>query len=318
MSYRGLSKKPLLFRSFTGLTVSEFDYIYKEIESKYEEYERLRRQCFSEEGKKKKKKTRKRDVGAGRPFKLKARERLLMLLVYYRLYITYTLSGFLFDLDQSNVCRDLSILEPLVMQCVPLPMKLYNSTRITTRRLRTIEEVEEYFPGFQAFIDSTEQEIPRPKNKRRRKSQYSGRKKKHTVKTQLMVNTEGLILHKTDHKGGRKHDYDVYKHNHPTTPLQVENVVDLGYLGIEKDFPTVKSVLPIRKKKNTLLSNDDIKYNKNHSRRRIIVEHTICRIKKFGIMGTKFRNRLRRYNNISSIICGLLNFRVMQSRRISI
>ena len=41
--------------------------------------------------------------------------------------------------------------------------------------------------GFKAFIDSTEQEIPRPKNKRRRKSYYSGRKKKHTVKTQLMV-----------------------------------------------------------------------------------------------------------------------------------
>jgi hypothetical protein len=320
MSYRRLSKKPLLFRSFSGLTVSEFDYIYEEIESKYEEYERTRRrQCLSEEeGKKRKRKIRKRDVGAGRPFKLKARERFLMLLVYYRLYITYTLSGFLFDLDQSNVCRDLSILEPLVMQCVPLPRKLYKRTGITRRRLQTIEEVEQYFPGLKTFIDSTEQEIPRPKNKRRRKSHYSGRKKKHTVKTQLMVNSEGMILHKTAHKGGRKHDYDVYKHNHPITPSQVENVVDLGYLGIKKDFPTVKSVLPIRKKKNTLVSNDDIKYNKNHSRLRIIVEHTICKIKKFGIMGTKFRNRLRRYNNISDIISGLLNFRVMQSNRISI
>jgi hypothetical protein len=38
----------------------------------------------------------------------------LMLLVYYRLYITYTLSGFLFDLDQSNICRDISIIEPLI------------------------------------------------------------------------------------------------------------------------------------------------------------------------------------------------------------
>jgi hypothetical protein len=317
MSYRRLSKKPLLFRSFTGLTVSEFDDIYEEIESKYEEYERTRRQCLSEVGEEEKK-IRKRDVGAGRPFKLKARERFLMLLVYYRLYITYTLSGFLFDLDQSNVCRDLSILEPLVMQCVPLPRKLYKRTRIITRRLRTIKEVEQYFPGLKTFIDSTEQEIPRPKNKRRRKSQYSGRKKKHTVKTQLMVNTEGLILHKTGHKGGRKHDYDVYKHNHPITPSQVENVVDLGYLGIEKDFPTVKSVLPIRKKKNTLLSSDDIKYNTNHSRLRIIVEHTICKIKKFGIIGTKFRNKLKRYNNISDIISGLLNFRVIQSNRISI
>jgi len=48
-------------------------------------------------------------------------------------------------------------------------------------RLRTVDEVEEYFPGFKAFIDSAEQEIPRPKNKRRRKSYYSGKKKKHTV-----------------------------------------------------------------------------------------------------------------------------------------
>ena len=95
-----------------------------------------------------------------------------MLLVYYRLYITFTLSGFLFDLDQSNVCRDISILEPLVKECIPLPKKLYKRTR---RRARTIDEVEENFPGFKAFIDTTEQEIPRPKNKKKRKSYYSGK-----------------------------------------------------------------------------------------------------------------------------------------------
>ena len=101
-----------------------------------------------------------------------------MLLVYYRLYITFTLSGFLFDLDQSNVCRDISILEPLIKRCIPLPEKLYKRTR----RLGTIDEVEKYFPGFKAFIDSSEQEIPRPtKNKRKRKSYYSGKKKKHTT-----------------------------------------------------------------------------------------------------------------------------------------
>ena len=69
----------------------------------------------------------------------------------------------------------------------------------------TIDEVEEYFPGFKAFIDSSEQEIPRPKNKRKRKSYYSGKKKKHTVKTQYMVNGEGTILHKTGHDRGRIH-----------------------------------------------------------------------------------------------------------------
>jgi hypothetical protein len=83
------------------------------------------------------------------------------------MYITYTLSGFLFDLDPSNVCRDISIIEPLIKLCIPLPEKLYKRTR----RLRTIDEVEEYFPGFKAFIDSSEQEIPRPKNKRKEKEE---------------------------------------------------------------------------------------------------------------------------------------------------
>ena len=66
--------------------------------------------------------------------------------------------------------------------------------------------------------------------------------KKHIVKTQHMVNREGLKLHKTKHKKGRKHDYDVYKNNHPNTPIQVEDVFDLGYMGVQNDFPTVKSV----------------------------------------------------------------------------
>ena len=109
MSYARLSRKPLLFKSFTGLAVSEFDVIAKEIESKYDEHERKRLSN----------RKRKRDIGAGRPFKLKAKERFLMLLVYYRLEITFTLSGFLFDLDQSNICRDISIIEPLIKQCIP-------------------------------------------------------------------------------------------------------------------------------------------------------------------------------------------------------
>jgi DDE superfamily endonuclease len=102
-----------------------------------------------------------------------------MLLVYYRLYITHTLSGFLFDLDQSNVYRDIIHIEPLVKRCIPLPERLYN----ITRRLRTVlEEVEKYFPEFKAFIDVIEQEIQRPKDKNRKKrNYYSGKKKRHTV-----------------------------------------------------------------------------------------------------------------------------------------
>ena len=96
---------------------------------------------------------------------------------------------------------------------------------------------------------------------------------------------------------------------------------DLGYFGVQvqNDFPTVKSVLPVKKKKNSIiLSNEERTYNRKHSQLRIIVEHAICRIKKFGIMGAKFRNRLSKYDNASDIVSGLLNFRVMQFNRMSL
>ncbi|MBV9177863.1 MAG: hypothetical protein JO297_12575 [Nitrososphaeraceae archaeon] len=167
------------------------------------------------------------DVGAGRPFKLKTKERLsLMLLVYYRLYITYTLSRFLFDLDQSNVCRDISIMEPLIKLSVPLPKKLYKRTR---RRLRII--------------------ILR-------------------------------LLCK----------------------LQI-SLLDLGYLGVKNDLPTVKYVLSFRKnRKRSELSNEEKRHNRKHSKLRVVVEHTVSRIKKFEIMGTKFRNKLGRYDHASDIV----------------
>ncbi len=105
------------------------------------------------------------------------------------LYITYTLTGFLFDIDQSNICRDIQKIEGLIRQCVPIPQKTYN----ITKRLKTPEAVEKYFPGFLAFTDCTQQQqIPRPEDKRRRKAYYSGKKKRHTVKNQIMVNNQWL------------------------------------------------------------------------------------------------------------------------------
>ena len=127
-----------------------------------------------------------------------------------------------------------------------------------------------------------------------------------------MVNNRGFIIHKTTKKKGRKHDYHVYKKNHPVTPKQVVNVIDLGYLGIEKDFPEQLSALPYRKERNHKLSNEQKEYNKIHSKKRIIVvEHTICRLKKYRIMNDIFRNKLRKYNRISDIVTGLINYRIM-------
>jgi hypothetical protein len=218
------------------------------------------------------------------------------------------LAGFLFDLDQSNICRDIQKIESLIRQCVPIPQKLYNKTK----RLKTPEEVEKYFPIFMAFIDSTEQPIPRPINNNKRTIFYSSKKKRHFVKTQLLVNNHGYILHKVAHKKGKRHDYNIYKRNHPVIPKQVVTLVDLGYRGMEKDFPEQLSALPFKKKRNVELSQEEKEYNKNHSEKRIVIEHTtICRLKKYRVMRDTFGNKLRKYNRMSDIVTGLVNYRIM-------
>ena len=114
-------------------------------------------------------------------------------------------------MNQSNVCRDIQKIEGLIRQCLPIPQKLYK----VTRRLKTKEEVEQYFPGFLAFVDVTEQAIPRPENRLRRRIYYSGKKKKHTVKNLYTTNQKGLIIYKTKRRQiGKNHDYNIYKKNH--------------------------------------------------------------------------------------------------------
>lgn len=250
----------MLFKSFTGISVQQFDDVYKEIESKYEKYE-IKRLSF------KRKYKRERAIGAGRHFKLDIRNRVIMVLVYYRLYITYTLIEFLFGLNnQSNICRDIQKIEGRIRCCLPIPQKLYK----VTRRLKTKEEVEQYFSGFLAFVDVTEQQpIPRPKNRLRGRIYYSGKRKKHTVKNLYTANQMGLIIYKSKHKQiGKKHDYNIYKKGHLKLPKEVVSLFDLGFLGVQKDFVEQKSSLPIKKEKDCELSSQEKDYNHNHSKRR--------------------------------------------------
>ena len=175
------------------------------------------------------------------------------------------------------------------------------------------EEVEQqYFPEFIAFVDVTEQYIPRPKNRLRRRIYYSGKKKKHTVKNLYTANQMGLIIYKSKRRQiGKNHDYNIYKKNHLDVPEDVESLFDLGFLGVQKDFPEQKSSLPIKKEKDCELSSQEKDYNRNHSKRRIVIEHAICRLKKYRIMNDIFRNRLTKYDIVSDIVSGLVNYRIM-------
>jgi hypothetical protein len=286
--------------------VSEFDALYAKVEEAYPAFEEKRLYRAD----------RKRKVGAGHPFKLPLNDRLLMLLMYYRLYVTSTLLSFLFNLGQTNVLKDIRALEPLVSEVLPLPKKVHQKAR----RLRTIDEVEAVFPGFKAFLDATEQEIPRPKSKRRRKTHYSGKKKRHTVKTQITVNENGLIVHKTKHAKGSRHDYALFKWCHPNLPDEVCLGLDRGYDGVQNDYPDLNSEVPFKRRspgrgktgvKAKELTSEQKAFNRKLSKERMVVEHTISRLKKFRVMAHTFRNRLKHYDTMTNIVCGLTNFRTM-------
>ncbi len=305
LNYDVLSKKSLIFKSFTGLEVPELDVFHTKIQDSHAAYEQRRLH----------RKDRKRKIGAGHPFKLPLKDRLVMLLMYYRLYVTSTLLGFLFDLGQTNVLKDIRMLEPLVVEVLPLPKKLHQKAG----RLGTLDEVEALFPGFKAFLDATEQEIPRPRAKGKRRTHYSGKKKKHTVKTQITVNADGLIVHKTPHARGSRHDYALFKWRHPRLPDGVRLGVDLGYDGIQNDYPMFNALVPFKRRspgrgkrgvKAKELTGEEKVFNQRLSRERVVVEHTISRLKKFRIMAHKFRNRLRRYDVMTDIACGLVNLRI--------
>ena len=291
-----LAKRPKQFLSVTGLTVPQFDSLSKEIKKNYKTTEQKRLS----------KDKREREIGAGHKFDLSLKDRILMLLMYYRMYTTYDMLGMIFDLDKSNVMRNIRYLEPAVKQSIPIPAKKYADSK----KLKTMQEIQQFFPDLIAITDGTEQQIPRPKNRTKRKTHYSGKKKKHTVQNQITVNLDGVIIHKSTHSPGSHHDYKIYKSKHPTFSEKLLIFYDLGYMGIEKDFENQISVLPYKKKRGKELTDSQKEWNKIQSKIRIKVEHIIAQIKKFRISRDTFRNKLCRYDMVSEIVCGIVNFKI--------
>ena len=88
-----------------------------------------------------------------------------------------------------------------------------------------------------------------------------------------------------------------------------------------KDFPGLNCVHPFKRKgrggrghrgeKAEALTPEQKVFNRELSRARVVVEHTISRVKKFNIFGTEFRNRLKRYDVMTDLVCGLVNFRIL-------
>lgn len=106
-----LSKRPVTFWRLTGLKVERFCALLVAVEPLYQ----------TAEIKRLKKRERQRDIGAGQAYGLPLCDRLLMTLIYYRTYISQAFLGYLFDLDASNVCRNMARMRPVLAQVFRIP-----------------------------------------------------------------------------------------------------------------------------------------------------------------------------------------------------
>jgi DDE superfamily endonuclease len=121
--------------------------------------------------------------------------------MYLRLYVSQTLLGYMFDLDDSNVNREINArMMPSLKQVLPVPMEeeLLTPSSVQAhakKRIGTLKELLEAHPEFkELLVDASEQEVPKPKRKLARKQRYSGKKKQHTLKSQVTVSNR-LVLH---------------------------------------------------------------------------------------------------------------------------
>ncbi len=314
-----LRRKPHQFRAFTGLNVSEFDRLLAEVAPAYEAAQRQRSQ-FPE---------RQRQPGAGRPGALDLPERLLMGLIYLRLYVSQSLLSFLFDLDQSNVCRELNDrLLPVLLEVLPVPLRdapLRQSAQEEKldpsepekpaakkpRRINTLSELLRVYPELtEVLIDATEQPVPQPTDKHKRKQAYSGKQHDHTIKTQIVA-TRTQILHVFGGLPSCLHDSMLLGASGvlPQIPPDVPIRLDKGYEGTERRHSERNVQAPVKRKRGHAMTAFGRAYNHLLSVLRIRVEHHFARLKAFGILGHLYRGRQEAHEDQFCIVSGLLNYR---------
>ena len=112
--------------------------------------QKWRRRTLRRERKRLSKRSRQREIGAGRRFALSLRDRTLLLLFYYRMYATQDVVAEVFGVGQATVSRSIDQMTPTARQCVPMPAKLYAKAN----KVSTIEELEEFFPGLISLVDA--------------------------------------------------------------------------------------------------------------------------------------------------------------------
>jgi DDE superfamily endonuclease/Helix-turn-helix of DDE superfamily endonuclease len=319
LTVQRLKRKPKHFKSFTGLTAQEFDTLLQAVQPEYLEQQRTLRTT----------QIRQRKPGGGRHFKHNLAERLLMSLIYYRLHLTYIMLGYLFDLDDSRAGEEIrERMQPVLLEVLPIPMRdrLFDASQASPTqsmgtiinaskppRIRTLEELLEKHPEIKdVLIDATEQDVPRPQDKGKRRTRYSGKKKTHTIKTQVLT-TKKVILHLSESIDGSVSDMSLLRASGVMHKLKdgIKVQVDRGYEGLELAYPEQVIEKPVRGQRNHHVTLLGKLWNQMVSKERIVVEHMLCKLERFKILAGCYRARLEGYDDCFAVVAGLVNYKSM-------
>lgn len=225
----------------------------------------------------------------GRPWGIGGlEEHLLVLLILYRCCVTQDFLACLYQTDQAAISRSLRRIERLAVKVLGV-----------TRRIKVSREEAEAL-----IIDCTEQPIQRPKRKQR--CWYSGKKKRHTIKTEIIVTEQGRIVSASKPAPGRVSDITIRRRG-SSLPPGSRAYADGGYQGLQNEHPDTD--IPYKKSKRHALTKDEKEYNHGLSRFRVRVEHAIAKLKSFKMLSERYRYPRTAYAAKLAIIAGVVNLR---------
>lgn len=297
ISYRKLAKNPRLFQSFTGLRLEAFAQLLPAFRGAY--------QADLDQRDARRSASRQRQRGGGRIASIpKIEDKLVFILFYFRLYPIQALQGFLFGMSQPQANDWIHRLTPILNEA------LGEQQQLPARQARDIETVLTVCPDLEFMIDGTERRVRRPKNADQQQAKYSGKKKTHTVKNNVITEKRtGKIKGLSPTVEGRRHDKRLADDQQLRFPKNSTLWQDTGFQGYAPENVTI--IQPKKKPKGKELTPEEKACNTAISRERIKVEHSIGGVKVFAIAGQVFRNLKGQFDDcVMETACGLHNLRL--------
>jgi hypothetical protein len=288
-----------IFPALTGLSKDDFDALFSDFQAAHAR--RLQQATHTKRGFC----PRQRKAGAGHPFDHDLRDRLLLALVWLRVYPTYELLGWLFGLDKSNAWHNVQDVLATLHDMARFPLDRPDDQRPLT----SPEDVFDAFPEVRLVADATEQSFHRLKGWDNQKPFFSGKKKRHTIKAQVLCTPSGRVGSVGPSVPGSVHDLTLLRRSEDVDALRPEEglMADLAYVGLAEERPGLQVVVPHKAKAGVPLTEEQKGDNRRVSSCRVVVEHLLARFKVFQVLRQTFRSVFGRHAQAFRVVALLVD-----------